>query len=77
MWFRVVGPIRDIEVIASGRAIRELKRLRKAYGGTGWRKLKGVATIELADAQVARAEVHWYEAHGIGRREMKIKRFLD
>ena len=77
MWFRVVGPIRDVEVIASGRAIRELKRLRKAYGGTRWRKLKGVASIELPDARVARAEVHWYEAHGVGRREMKIKRFLD
>ena len=77
MWFRVVGPIRDVEVIATGRAIRELKRLRKAYGGERWRKLKGVATVELPDAQAARAEVHWYEAHGVGRREMKIKRFLD
>jgi hypothetical protein len=77
MWFRVVSPIRSVETIAVGRSIRELKRLRKAYGGTRWRKLKGAATVRLPDGRVSGAEVHWYEAHGIGRREMKIKRLLN
>ena len=64
MDFEVVGPLRNIETIATGRAIRELKRLRKR---------KGIATVRLQDDTILRAEVHWYEAHGIGRREMKIK----
>ncbi|MBI4881350.1 MAG: hypothetical protein HY812_17070 [Planctomycetes bacterium] len=76
MWFRVVGEIGEIEPIAVGRSVRERVRLRKFHGGTRWRKLKGVATIEFADGGTARAELHWYEAHGIGRREMKIKRLL-
>jgi hypothetical protein len=66
-----------VEAIAVGTAIRELPRLRKAYGTGRWRKLKGIATVRLADDTIAQAEVHWYEAHGIGRKEMKIKRFLD
>lgn len=77
MPFRVLGSIREIEVIAIGNSIRELRRLRKFYGGRRWRKLKGVARIELADGSVLRAELPWYEAHGIGRRETKIKRILD
>jgi len=77
MWFRVVGPIRNVEAIAIGRSIRELRRLRKVYGGQRWRKLKGVANVELPDGNVVPAEVHWYEAHGVGRREMKIKRLLE
>jgi hypothetical protein len=77
VWFRVVGQVRDVETIAVGRSIRELPRLRKIYGGTRWRKLKGIATVELADGRRSLAEVHWYEAHGIGRHEMKIKRFLE
>lgn len=77
MWFRVVGDIEDAERIAVGRSVRERLRLRKSYGGARWRKLKGVATVELPDGEVLRAEVHWYEAHGVGRREMKIKRFLE
>ena len=77
MWFRIVGEIREIESIAAGRSVRERARLRKFYGGSRWRKLKGCATVELPDGSSARAEVHWYEAHGIGRREMKIKRLLD
>lgn len=76
-WFRVVGRVRDVEIIAAGRGIRELRRLRKHHGGQRWRKLKGVATIELADGRHVLAELHWYEAHGVGRREMKIKRILD
>jgi len=77
MWFRVVGPIRNVEAIAIGRSIRELRRLRKVYGGQRWRKLKGVANVELPDGNVVPAEVHWCEAHGVGRREMKIKRLLE
>jgi len=76
-WFVIVGAIGDVENIASGRGIRELRRLRKAYGGRRWRKQKGVATIELADGRRVVAELHWYEAHGVGRREMKIKQILD
>ena len=76
-WFTIVGVIGSVESIASGRGIRELRRLRKAYGGRRWRKLKGVATIELADGRRVVAELHWYEAHGVGRREIKIKRTLN
>ena len=70
------GPV-DVETIAIGNAIRELPRLKKVYGKGRWRKLKGVAKIRLGDGTLARAEVHWYEAHGIGKKEFKIKRFLD
>ncbi len=77
MDFEIVGAIADVETFATGRAIRELPRLRKAYGTGRWRKCKGVATVRLRDGTMVRAEVHWYEAHGMGRRELKIKRFLD
>ncbi len=73
MDFEVVGPVRGIETIAAGRAIRQLRRLRRRYGKGKWRKRKGLATVRLRDGTVHKAEVHWYEAHGIGRREMKIK----
>jgi hypothetical protein len=76
VWFRIVGEIDDIEAIASGRSVRERIRLRKLYGGRRWRKLKGTAPVELPDGSTALAELHWYEAHGVGRREMKIKRLL-
>jgi hypothetical protein len=76
VWFRIVGEIHDVERIAAGRGVRELVRLRKLYGGKRWRKLKGIATVEVPDGGTAVAEVHWYEAHGVGRREMKIKRLL-
>jgi hypothetical protein len=65
-----------LESIAAGRSLRERARLRKLHGGTRWRKLKGFATVELPDGSTARAEAHWYQAHGFGRREMKIKRLL-
>jgi hypothetical protein len=77
MWFRMASAIEDVETIAIGASIRELRRLRKVYGGRRWRKLKGTARVQLPDGSVVRAEVHWYEAHGVGRREMKIKRFLE
>jgi len=74
--FRIVGRIGSIEEIARGREIRELRRLRKAYGGRHWRKMKGVARVRFADGIILKAELHWYEAHGLGRKEYKIKRFL-
>jgi hypothetical protein len=73
----VVGDIADVETFAVGSAIRELPRLRRAYGGGRWRKHKGVALVRLADGTVCTAEVHWHEAHGIGRKELRIKWFLD
>ena len=77
MDFDVIGEITDIETIASGSAIREVKRLRKAYGEGRWRKLKGIATIRLNDGTICEAELHWYEAHTIGKREIKLKRLLE
>lgn len=77
MYFEIVGEVTEVETIASGRGIKTLTRLRKRYGGKRWRKLKGVATVRLASGRVRRAEVHWYEAHGVGRKGWKIKRFLD
>jgi hypothetical protein len=74
--FEIVGQLRDVETIAIGRSIRELARLRKFYGQGRWRKMKGVATIRLPNERVREAEIHWYEAHGIGRKEFKIKRLL-
>lgn len=70
----ILGAILQLETIAVGRAIRELKRLEKRYGKGRWRKRKGVARIRLADGSVHTAEIHFYEAHGVGRKEAKIKR---
>ena len=75
--FELLSQIRGIEQIAAGTSIREVARLRRAYGPGRWKKLKGVATVRLTDGTVLNAEVHWYEAHGLGRKEVKIKRFLD
>lgn len=77
MYFEITGEITDIELIAKGRAIRDLARLRKKYGTGRWRKLKGKATVRLANGGTRYAEIHWYEAHGIGKKRFKIKRFLD
>jgi hypothetical protein len=77
MTFEVVGPIADIEPIATGRGIRILAVLRKRYGKGRWRKLKGIADVRLPDGTLRVAELHWFEAHGIGRRKLRIKRFLD
>ena len=77
MYFEIIGTIENIEIIAVGGRIREIRRLRKQYGSGRWRKLKGIAHIGLAKGSIRRAEVHWYEAHGIGKKKMKIKRFLD
>ena len=75
--FEIIGKIEDIETIAVGRSIRDIERLRRQYGAGRWRKLKGVATVRLFDGTIRKAEVHWYEAHGIGRKKLKIKRFVD
>ena len=77
MYFEIVGEIRNIETFARGSGIRELPRLRKFYGRGRWRKRKGIAKVRLSDGMVRLAELHWYEATGIGRRELKIKRYLD
>jgi hypothetical protein len=74
---RIVSPLTVIENIAISRSIRELKRLRRLHGGRRWRKIRGSAQVELLNGEVRLAELHWYEAHGIGKKEMKIKRLLD
>lgn len=76
MDFELLGAIASAESIAVGRGIRELRRLRKAYGGKSWRKRKGNASVKLRDGTICLAELHWYEGHGVGKREMKIKRIL-
>ena len=73
MDFELVGPIREIQPIAISRGVRERARLRRRYGTGRWRKLKGIARVRLIDGTIHIAEVHWYEAHGIGRKELKIK----
>jgi hypothetical protein len=77
MYFEVIGEIGRVETIAVGSSIREISRLRKLYGRGSWRKRKGVATVRLDDGTIHVAEVHWYECHGIGRRDIKIKRYVD
>jgi hypothetical protein len=77
MHFDIIGEIGDVETIAIGRSIRELARLRKVYGAAQWRKLKGFAMIRLFDGTICKAELHWYEAHGIGKKEIKLKHILS
>jgi len=77
MNFEILGEISEIETIAAGSKIRILPLLRKRYGKGRWRKLKGIANVRLFDGTIRPAEVHWFEAHGIGKKKMKIKRFLD
>jgi hypothetical protein len=77
MKFELVGSIANAEVIAAGPSIRVRSYLRKAYGQGRWRKMKGTATIRLANGALRVVELHWYEAHGIGKRDVKIKRYLD
>ena len=75
--FKLAGELHEIKIIAIGRQIRELPILRKRFGRGRWRKLKGIADVALSDGRIRLAEVHWYEAHGIGRVRMKIKKYLD
>ena len=78
MDFKILGELRDTTVIATGTGIRDRARLRKVYGRGRWRKLKAVASVRLPDGTIRLAEVHWYEAHGIGKKEFKLKLpFLD
>lgn len=75
--FEIISPIEDVEIIAVAGGIRDVERLRKTYGNGRWRKLKGRAFVRLEDGYECEAELHRYEAHGIGRREMKIKDLFD
>ncbi len=77
MRFKIIGKITEAEIIAVGKQIRDLDYLQRAYGKGRWRKLKGIAVIELSNGRIRRAELHWYEAHGIGKVDMKRKRFVD
>jgi hypothetical protein len=75
--FKLVGDLSGIETIAAGRSVRDLARLRRSYGRTYWRKMKGRAFIQLRNRRIRLAELHRYEAHGIGRKEFKRKRYFD
>jgi len=73
MPFEIIGPVRDVQTIAAGASIREVGRLRKAFGRGRWRKRKGIARARLDDGTYAIVELHWHEAHGIGKHDIKIK----
>jgi hypothetical protein len=75
--FKLLGAIEAVETIAVNLSIRERDDLKARFGGKRWRKLKGVALVRFPNGEVRRAELHWYEAHGVGRRKMKVKRVLD
>ena len=77
MNFEILGEITIVETIASGTGIRDLRRLRKNYGKGRWRKMKGMARVRLTSGRIRLAELHWYEAHGIGKKEIKRKCYLD
>ena len=77
MYFEIIGDIEEVQTIAVGGRIRDIMRLRRQYGLGRWRKLKGIAQIRLRSGKICHAEVHWYEAHGIGRKKIKIKCLLD
>ena len=77
MKFELVGSIANVEVIAAGRGVKIRSYLNKAYGDARWRKMKGTATVRLPSGALRTVELHWYEAHGMGKRDVKIKRYLD
>jgi hypothetical protein len=74
--FEILGPVRDIQAIATGRGVRMQRRLRRRHGGLRWRKMKGVALIREYNGDIYEAEIHWFEAHGVGKRGWKIKKRL-
>ena len=76
MHFEILGELSDVGTFATGSGIREVARLRRTYGRGRWRKRKGVARVRLLDGSIHLAEIHWYEAAGLGRKEFKIKRLL-
>jgi hypothetical protein len=77
VFFEICGDLVDVETFATGKAIRELSRLRKLHGEGRWRKRKGFADVKLPNGTIRKAELHWYEASGVGKKEFKIKRFVD
>jgi len=77
MNFDIIDEIKEVETIAQGSGIRDLTRLKKSYGLSNWKKMKGIAHIRLSSGKVKLAELHWYEAHGIGKKEIKRKRYLE
>lgn len=77
MDFEIIGEITAIETIATGRGVHARRFLNRMYGRGHWRKIKGMAVVRISSGSLRRAEVHWYEAHGIGKRDVKIKRYLD
>jgi hypothetical protein len=77
MYFEIIGEIENIEEISAGGRIRDIMRIQKQHGPGRWRKLKGSAIVRLQSGKLRNAELHWYEAHGLGKKRMKIKKFLD
>ena len=77
MNFDIIGDMNEIVTIAKGAGIREIDRLLKTYGPGNWRKMKGIVRIRLSSGRIRLVELHWYEAHGIGKKEMKRKKYLD
>ena len=77
MFFEICGDLGDVETFAIGKSIRELPRLQKIYGKGRWRKRKGFADVRLPNGTIRKLELHWYEVSGVGKKELKIKRFLD
>ena len=77
MKFEIVSRLENVSTIAAGTSVRMRTALRKAHGAGRWRKMKGIAAVRLANGQVRRVELHWYEAHGVGKRDFKIKTYLD
>jgi len=77
MNFDIVDDIGEIETIAKGSGIREIERLRKIYGHGNWKKMKGIVRVRLSSGSIRLAEIHWYEAHGIGKKEIKRKKYLE
>jgi hypothetical protein len=75
--FQIISSLEHIQIVAVKHSIRDLKFLERTYGHGRWRKLKGMAKVQLENGRIRLAEIHWYEAHGIGKRQMKIKRYLD
>jgi hypothetical protein len=75
--FKIVGDISDVETIAAGRGVRNRALLKKAHGRGRWRKLKGTALVRLGNGKIRQVELHWHEAHGVGKRDFKIKKYLD
>ena len=77
MTFKIIGKIEQIDTIAAGPSVKIRSFLRRTHGRGRWRKMKGIATVRLANGQLRQVELHWYEAHGIGRRDLKIKNYID